>query len=118
MQNELSHYGVKGMKWGVRRYQNSDGSLTSKGKKRYSKVGKISKEEWKAGGRFATGAVAGETIGYAAGKATGMAIESMTNVPINSSGLGRLFGHLLAQKYSDEYSRDGEYFVKKIFKKH
>ena len=33
----LSHYGVKGMKWGVRRYQNKDGTLTSAGKKRYSK---------------------------------------------------------------------------------
>lgn len=32
--NELYHYGVKGMKWGVRRYQNKDGSLTSAGKKR------------------------------------------------------------------------------------
>lgn len=32
--NELYHYGVKGMKWGVRRYQNKDGSLTLAGKKR------------------------------------------------------------------------------------
>lgn len=31
----LEHYGVLGMKWGVRRYQNKDGTLTSKGKKRY-----------------------------------------------------------------------------------
>ena len=35
--NELYHYGVKGQKWGVRRYQNKDGSLTSLGKKRCSK---------------------------------------------------------------------------------
>ena len=32
----LIHFGVKGMKWGVRRYQNKDGSLTAAGKKRYS----------------------------------------------------------------------------------
>jgi hypothetical protein len=34
MNNELKHYGVLGMKWGVRRYQNKDGSLTPAGKKR------------------------------------------------------------------------------------
>ena len=35
--NELKHYGVLGMKWGVRRYQNKDGTLTNKGKKRYNR---------------------------------------------------------------------------------
>lgn len=34
MNSELYHYGVKGMKWGVLRHQNEDGSLTSLGKKR------------------------------------------------------------------------------------
>lgn len=34
---ELYHYGTKGMKWGVRRYQNKDGSLTAAGKKRYDR---------------------------------------------------------------------------------
>lgn len=32
--NELYHFGIKGQKWGVRRYQNRDGSYTSAGKKR------------------------------------------------------------------------------------
>lgn len=35
MNNELTHHGILGMKWGVRRYQNKDGSLTAQGKKRY-----------------------------------------------------------------------------------
>ena len=35
MSSELQHWGIKGQKWGVRRYQNSDGSLTPAGIKRY-----------------------------------------------------------------------------------
>lgn len=35
---ELTHWGVKGMKWGIRRYQNKDGSLTAAGKKRRAKL--------------------------------------------------------------------------------
>ena len=35
---ELYHYGIKGQKWGVRRFQNSDGTLTVQGRERYLKL--------------------------------------------------------------------------------
>ena len=34
---ELKHHGIKGQRWGVRRYQNSDGTLTNAGKRRYER---------------------------------------------------------------------------------
>lgn len=45
----LTHYGVLGMKWGVRRYQNKDGTLTKAGKRKYkiSPDGNVEKRSYK-----------------------------------------------------------------------
>ena len=43
--DELTHWGIKGMRWGVRRYQNKDGSLTPAGKKRLKAESEALKKE-------------------------------------------------------------------------
>lgn len=45
-QNELYHHGVKGQQWGIRRFQNADGSLTSQGRQRIqSRVTRLDKKK-------------------------------------------------------------------------
>ena len=48
----LSHHGIKGQKWGVRRFQNEDMSLTSAGKERYGSDHKKTRKERRAEKRF------------------------------------------------------------------
>lgn len=69
MDNELQHFGIKGMKWGVRRYQNKDGSLTPAGKKRYDESDEEREKKEKSKktkAKVATAAVATAAVATAA----------------------------------------------------
>lgn len=47
MDNYFYHHGIKGMRWGIRKYQNKDGSLTDLGKKRYARDAR--EQNWEIG---------------------------------------------------------------------
>lgn len=58
--DELKHYGVRGMKWGVRRYQNADGTLTPEGRKKAKREYKI--DNARAFERGKNAAIAGRAL--------------------------------------------------------
>lgn len=71
-ESELYHHGVKGMKWGRRRYQNADGSLTPSGRSRYSRA-----ELEKSAGMFKA------SNGMKVAPAKNKAVRTMRNISSN-----------------------------------
>lgn len=72
--NELMHHGVMGMKWGVRRYQNADGTLTAKGRSRMMQISSDARLQKKETNKAlkaysSTGSMASQRHSLAANKA-------------------------------------------------
>lgn len=76
--NYLQHHGIKGMKWGVRRWQNDDGSLTPAGEKRYLKYQGVVDHYTKERPKFS---------------------ERVTNNIVNASRKGYDIGYGVAEDY-------------------
>ena len=92
--NELMHYGVLGMKWGRRRYQNKDGTLTEAGRKRVSK-------EYKKVAKKAQ-ATLSENAAKMQADAYNKAADKMNNGGIDK------FNEQQRKKYGEDYAkRDG-----------
>lgn len=95
MDRELYHFGIKGMKWGVRRYRNKDGSLTPAGKRR------ISKEYKKSADRVTEKLTKTYTTRYV------NAYNKVAN-DMNNGGTDR-FNERQRKKYGPNYAQRPEY---------
>ena len=115
MDNYLYHHGVKGMRWGRRRYQNADGTLTDAGKKRYerdqienrgkkkgNKVGEADPNRWVTEDMERTKRLA-DSSRQMSGEVQRMNEKSMRNRPKNKMDLSNMSDKELRDEINRAY---------------
>ena len=106
---ELYHHGIKGQRWGIRRFQNADGSLKAAGKKRYGD-GASSPKPSRAERRAARKEKAAAAL-KGAGKFMKKAAKAASNVSVS---VANKYGSFKVGDFSDDAKNEGEAEVRKI----
>lgn len=106
--DELKHFGIKGQKWGLRRYENPDGTLTAEGRERYSKPRKTTALDVAANvvSLGAYGKIKRKEARRAARQMKGKRTAPRTSIGLTAKGAGRTvgtIGHAAAVKVITNY---------------
>ena len=109
--NELYHHGIKGMKWGVRRYQNKDGTFTKAGRK---KMAKLDKEYSKLIGQKRNTESPNTSSSPTKKKKLSEMTDDEIRARINRITLEKQYTNLLKNPDSVEKQSKGNAFIKKI----